>query len=370
MNEPNLSASARSHVWLLTGRPDMANGDILAHNRAGEITAEQKKWVYAGLAPRALSALVGLFLIPFFLCIGSVIFTSEGDTEDAWIFFIMMGIFALVFGGIALNGLLGLIRLATAHFDLSSGRAEQADGRLMWQRRAWRGVIEGRTLELLRGAELMPGAYRFYYLPRTGIVISAERLALGSTQALDELRQALGDVLDFTDDDLPENRAGRLSTRQTASRTFSALRTGLFLSPFLLMALAFAGVFPFLMLIQPMWQGEPVDTEGWIAAGFGLLFGGLFAVLLGWAILSPFVDVWQGRVDMIEGPMEERAITTGSGKSRRTNYYFEINNQRFQVPQVAQAASVAGRRYRLYYFPRTKNVVSVEPLSEREERFQ
>jgi hypothetical protein len=349
----------------------MADADALAHNRSGEITADQKKWVYASLAPQALGILGGLFGIPFLLFLGAIFFVTGTSEEDAVIFWIMIGIFGLIFGGIALGGLRGVVRLLIAHFDLSGGRAEQAEGRLVWRRKTYRGVVEGRTLELLRGVEMMPGAYRFYYLPRSGLVIGAEKLSLGSslTEQLDDLRRALGDVLDFTDDDLPENRAGRLSTRQTTSRTFSALRTALFLSPFLLMALGFAIGFPVAFVLLPLWQGEPMEEDAWIGALFGFGMGGLFTAFISWAMFSPLVDIWQGRVEMIEGLMEERAITTGSGKSRRTNYYFVINEQRFQVPQVAHAASVANRRYRLYYFPRTKNVVSVEPLADEQERF-
>jgi len=58
----------------------------------------------------------------------------------------------------------------------------------------------------------------------------------------------------------------------------------------------------------------------------------------------------------------ERTIVTGSGKSRRTHYYFELGGQRHPVPAVALQALVQGRPYRLYFLPRSKKVISVEPL--------
>jgi hypothetical protein len=340
--------------------PNPTDSVALAANRVGELTPEQKKQIQGRLLPRLAGSLVGaIVFLPILFCFSTFMLGSL-SAEDVWVALVPLGIMLVLFGAMTLWAVITGARPALALLDVMAGRVDQIDGRLAWHGQEYRGVAEGRTLRLLPGAELMPGGYRFYYLPRSGYVASAERLFLGGTEAeaQAELRRALQDVFNFADDDLPENQTGRLSARQTAAQLWAAARSGLALSPFLLMALFFAVGFPLLFFTQ----SDGLSNEDWI----GLLIGGglglIFFLVLAGIILAPFLDVFRGEVQSVEGEVEERAITTGSGKNRRTNYYYVVNDQRFNVGQRGHQALIQGRRYRLYFFPRSKRVVSVEPL--------
>jgi hypothetical protein len=345
--------------------PDPTDGVGLSANRAGELTPEQKKTVQGRLWPRLIGAIVlSVIFMPMVVCFGGgIASTLMVDGEGVFVGW-MLGFFLLIFLVAVGSSLLAAWRPLLGLLDLLGGRVEATEGRLVWRGRDYRGVTEGRTLSLLPGAEVMPGGYRFYFLPRSGYIVSMERSFLGGSDLdpLAEVRRALQSVFDFVDDDLPDNRSGRLSQRQVNAHLWSNVRTGLFLLPFLLLALAFAIGFPAAFIGAPLIQGEGVG-DGWLPGLIGLLFGGGFALGLGWASLSPFLDVIRGEVTAIEGEVVERAITTGAGKSRRTNYYYIVNGQRFNVGQRGHTALVQGGRYRLYFFPRSKGMVAVEPLS-------
>ncbi|MBL8045701.1 MAG: hypothetical protein JNL09_04125 [Anaerolineales bacterium] len=349
------------------GPLDASHSPDISSNRAGELTESQKKSLRGRLMPRFVGSAIGLGLLgPLAICfIGPIVFSS-GIGEDVWFAVFFIGLFALMFGGMLLGLVWNSWRPGLGLLDLMSNRVETADGRLTWRGRGWRGDTERGELHLLPLEEQMPGAYRFYFLPRSRYIVTTEQLRFSGqdTDPLAEVRRALGSVFGFVDEDLPENRTGRLSPRQQQHLFFNNVRTALFLSPFLLMALGFGLGLPFGLVIYPMLTGERMDSDAWFGAACGGGLGLLFVGILSWVIISPFLDLWRGEVTSIEGEVTEQVITTGSGKNRRTNYYYSVNGQRFNVGQQAHQALIQGRRYRLFYFPQSKAVVSVEPLAE------
>ncbi|MBP7690264.1 MAG: hypothetical protein KA764_00020 [Anaerolineales bacterium] len=350
------------------GRPAGAGPDSpeeLAANRAGQITPGQKQRAWPRFLPTLISSVFGLIILgPLFGCFLPTflgVFWETGAPDGASLLFMIP--FSLVFLGIAGGAAWSAFGVARALLDLNAGRVEMADGRLAWQRREYRGLVDGRPLRLLRGDERLPGAYRFYYLPHSRYILSAERLGLSATDPIAELRRALEEVLDFTAEDLPENHAGRLSSRQLAAQGWALARTAGVLAAFLIPFLVvFGGVFPYIFIGQDFLAGEPVALEQWIPALCAPAFMLLILLLAVGSYLNRFRDLLKGEVQAVDGEVQERTIVTGSGRSRRTNYYYEINGQRFQVTAAALQALVSGRRYRLHYFPRSKHVVSVEPL--------
>jgi hypothetical protein len=350
----------------MTPLPELPETDFLSCNRAGQLPPAQAQKIRMQLLPRLVTGVFLLFaLAPFFFCFGTTIFPELLTELSLSVFgFAFVLIFLLTFGLGAISAgwrpLLGML-------DLAGGRVEQADGRLTWRGRDYRGAVEGRgDLHLLPGDERQPGAYRFYYLPRSGYIANAERLFLGGTEAdaLAELRRALEDEFNFTEDDLAENRAGHLSPRQRTALIFSQLRNALLWAPFLLMGLAFAVLFPFFFILQPLWQGEPVEVGAWVGGLIGLIFGSVFASIIVVSGLNALRDLLVGAVQSVEGHVDKRIVTRSSGRSRRTDYYYTLNGQQFRVNRTAYNALVEGRPYRLHYLPRSKQVVSVEPLQQ------
>jgi hypothetical protein len=352
------------------GRPTGGDDpETLAANRAGLLPPAQKRLVQARLIPGLIGGLVGgVISLPLVACFGPVLagvvlLEPEGGIEG-WLPLLFFAPFALVFVAVGAGALWSAWNSGLALLDLNAGRVETADGRLAWTGREYRGEIEGRRLRLLRGDERLPGAYRFYFLPRSGYILSGERLFLGGLESDGEaeLRRALGGVFDWREDDQPDNAAGRLSSRQAAAQWWALGRSALvgaaILVPFLLV---FGVAFPYLFVVRDWLAGEPVDAENWIPALVAPAFVLLFAAIAVASQVNVFRDLLAGEVASVEGAVEERSITTGSGRSRRTRHYYEVDGQRFQVSALALQALVRGRRYRLYFLPRSKRVIGVEP---------
>lgn len=340
------------------------DSDYLSYNRAGEMPPAQAQRLRIRLLPHLFT---GTFLLvalaPFFFCFGTALLPELLTEPPLTVFglaFVL--IFLLTFG---LGGVSAGWRPLLGMLDLAGSRVEQADGRLIWRGRDYRGAVEGRSdLHLLPGDERQPGAYRFYFLPRSGYIINAERLFLGGAEsdALVELRRALEDEFNFTEDDLAENRSGRLSPRQRTALLFLQLRNALLWAPFLLLGLAFAVLFPFFFILQPLWQGEHVEVGAWVGGLIGLIFGSVFALVIGLSGINVVRDLLGGAVQSIEGHVDKQIITGGGRRNRSTRYYYMLNGRRFLVNRTAYNALVEGRPYRLYFLPRSRQLVSVEPL--------
>lgn len=50
--------------------------------------------------------------------------------------------------------------------------------------------------------------------------------------------------------------------------------------------------------------------------------------------------------------------------SSKTDYYYLVGEQRFEISKRAYAALIEGVKYRVYYLPRTKILFSIEALGE------
>ena len=50
------------------------------------------------------------------------------------------------------------------------------------------------------------------------------------------------------------------------------------------------------------------------------------------------------------------------GRGGGSRYYYRVDNLRFQVSRTAYNALVEGLRYRLYFTPRSRTIVAIEPL--------
>jgi hypothetical protein len=123
-------------------------------------------------------------------------------------------------------------------WDLANGMIAQEDGQVTFARR--RGYVargRRRPLRSLHGSwevNLPPGAYRFYYLPHSRRILSAERQALlepGGPAA--SLLSALATAHGFRPGDLHMNWQGRMSLRQRFALVGWMLLLFMFIPPVL-----------------------------------------------------------------------------------------------------------------------------------------
>lgn len=112
---------------------------------------------------------------------------------------------------------------------------------------------------------------------------------------------------------------------------------------------------------------EFAENEGWFrtvlyfAAGLGLL--GLGAYQATRIPLDLLADIIAKRVRSLDGRIMTREEEVDVGKKRDDviNYYFDMKVCTFKVDRRAYLAIDSGGGYRVYYLPRSRTLVAIEP---------
>ena len=97
-----------------------------------------------------------------------------------------------------------------------------------------------------------------------------------------------------------------------------------------------------------------------------IFVGGFIAIFvaIGFTmVLNAFLDLNAHEPEVVEGAGSKITRRKSSGKSSRTVYYYIIGDHEFEVPQKAYPALLEGMSYKAYYMPRTKHLLSIEPVS-------
>lgn len=232
--------------------------------------------------------------------------------------------------------------------EIENGQVESVIGRIVWTRGRYRFVSDTRKLKSLRSTGRVlppPGDYRFFCLPRSGLVVTAQELGLMSTaQPKDLLLDALARGNHFSMEDLQTNRDGSLSGGQEV-RLFGRLS-------FWIVLLA-----AFILISYIALQKQVVGENMFLYLMIILL--GLFVFLrIGWRSISLVWDIWDGKVEHMDGQ-----VTRHIRRGRNTRYYFyQLDDVKFIVPKSAYNALIEGKEYRVYFTPRAKRLVAIEPL--------
>jgi hypothetical protein len=320
---------------------DLGEAEGVAANRRGVITQEQRRaalglnWSSVGVA--VIVALVaGALLVP--LAMAAMAEFMRGA--------VAIGALVVALPVVAFTGLM-VLRWHLVRQDLAAGQMSSAEGEVRWRRHRYAAEFPDRPRWVSNTVTgLAPGAYRFYYLPRSGYVLSAEALPgmrlEGEESALNETLQR---VIGFRRADLEANREGRLGAGQAGRMLATAVALGV-------VTLAVVG-----MLAVAVW-GITTDADA-SPAGLAVGLMGLVAgALLGWTTLRLALDAGGRRVEVANG------IATRSFRAagRSTRYYYHIDGQRFDVSYRGYQALVPGRAYRLYYTPRSMRVVGIEAI--------
>lgn len=94
-----------------------------------------------------------------------------------------------------------------------------------------------------------------------------------------------------------------------------------------------------------------------------LLVGGFFLLI---AIIGNFVrpigaELAKGRVEQVEGLIRVQRSESG-GEASVSAYAYHINGLTFQVTTAGAQLIDSTQRYRLYYLPRNRVLVNIEPI--------
>jgi hypothetical protein len=322
----------------------------LAANRAGQITPQQRKRV------SRLSVLVGLPVLVgaiwFFLIMGvrlpgvtweTLTTPDQSAPLSLRLLLALAALFPdLIVGGVAIWACIRLSRWLRLEYDLSQGAIAYAQGQVTFSSKGYLAAASGRRFLALNGnrvINLAPGAYRFYYLRASRRLLSAEPLArYGAAQPQAPLLETLASVHGFSLGDLAMNRQGWLSARQ---------RSKLLRAAVLWVGFTVAGALALLL-----WMPDDLELTGIVI----LL---IFALLLLYIGYTHYADMLAGRVAMLEGVV---VSNKRSGDEGGYTYHYVIGRESFLVSESAYLALISGLPYRVYYGPKSKKLLSIEPL--------
>lgn len=113
---------------------------------------------------------------------------------------------------------------------------------------------------------------------------------------------------------------------------------------------------------------EFAETEGWFRTVLyslsGLTLLGLGAYHATHIPLDLLADILAKRVRSLDGRVTAREEELHVGKKRDdvVNYYFEMKHSTFKVNRRAFLTIDSGGAYRVYYLPRSRTLVAIEPI--------
>jgi hypothetical protein len=323
----------------------LADPHIVSRNRDGRFMPQQQTVLAMHVTSPFWSWLFALFLLA--LTLGPVLFAiREGAPSIVWPLYIP------IFGGMSLliigSAITYTRRSNRLRRELQHGPIAHAPGHVTWNGRQYVAAVPGKQLKSAIGKiDLLPGEYHFYFLPNSGFLLSAEPIAVDTAHSQAQLSQNLAHTFSAKAGDLPLNRIGRLSGRQRLRLFWYSAGYGL---------LAVIGVF-FAIGLYAGYLANNEPASPWLA-GCYLLFGLAMVVYALQATAARLLDALTGQCHTATGRVE--LITRTAGRSATTHYL--VQGIELNVPHKAYFSTFQGIPYHVYYTPRSKIVVSVEPV--------
>jgi hypothetical protein len=151
---------------------DLTDPATVAANRRGEMTTAQAARLSITTSMMGCSWRVLVIFIP--LLFGYTAFAAWRDNPQA---FAEIGL-SVVIPGVVITVVMGFLIFFYARKKRAaeSDSVTAGDGEVTWDGFNYAATIEGRKLQAYGNMNLAPGAYRFYYLARTGWLLSAEKI--------------------------------------------------------------------------------------------------------------------------------------------------------------------------------------------------
>lgn len=337
---------------------DLSNPAQIAANRRGEITPDQRGLLKTESSFGCGSLIFSLVILPLILAgILAVVWYIDARHElPLWGY----GLIAAFMGFILLIAIVPQLWHAfnvwRVQNDLKAGQADTLEGQVVWRRNKYVAETPARTLRVPVMAQgLLPGSYRFGFLPNTGWIISAERMnPPGGEDPRAELLAVLAQVNNFSVDALEANRQGRLAGGQVI-RLMLRVVGQLFLAAFVIIIIAIGG-----WLVYTSMHGS--NMQQWVLIGGGALEV-VLVLFFAWRVVTLLLDSLLGKVTMAEGQARRTVtVTHTQNGGTSTTYYYQTGNLKFQVSSAAYTAFIDGLSYRIYYGPLSKQLVAIEPV--------
>lgn len=236
--------------------------------------------------------------------------------------------------------------------ELTADTVAQAEGALAWRRGSYGAFVEGRRLWCVADAfkELVPGPYRLFYLPQSRLLVAAEWV--GAPIPRYDILLKVARANRFKVFALAANRDGRRLGADVTS-WFSRVAWPV-------ASVLFIIVMPRLIAWAIGDLPPDLTRADLSSAALTYLLGGLVAVPL-----IVLISLWSQSPNERPG---KAASTTGHVdrasfvQHGRPVHTFEVNGMLFHVSEAGYDALDERLTYRVYYTPRTKRLLNMEPI--------
>ncbi len=353
----------------LPGIYNLTNPDFLAANQRGEITPEQtallgptgKKFFKKFQRGSRLNGIMVILVLAFFMVIQAAgIRISAPMVLGA--FGLLLVVLAAQIGGRWARSRRIFTLLAE---DLERGEIQEVVGVVQYGKDPSTIQISDRDLRLPLGSKEGLGAglsHRFYFLPRSGTILSAQALEdQPEGRAEYGLTAALVEANGFHLASLDANRRGEL-TREQLPKLYSTL-----ISPVIFIVVSCAvliyqlsrpGVIRGTSLAEILNNLLDLNTSL-------LVIGGIMVALAIWGLVllvRTVMDIAGGQVAAVEDVGFRQTKTSSDEDGTSTTRMYLIGGFTFRVSEGGFYAFEDGRKYRAYFSPRRKTLVNIETM--------
>lgn len=351
----------------IPGIYNLTNPNYIEANQQGRITEEQTALLSPAVSKlfnkfqrgSKLNGVVVVLVLVFFMVIQLVGIEISLP--------LVMGAFGLVLVVLAVQAGRRLTRSRRLSSllvkDLNRGVIQDAVGVLHLGKDAYTIVLSGRELHLPLGSKegLSPGvSYRFYYLPQSGVILSADALEdVPEESRLSEITTILAEANGFHLASLGANQRGEL-TREQIPLLYGGLLSPLIFTlvpaGFLIYQLNRAGVFSATSPAEILANLKGLSTPL-------MVIGGILALSMIWGLvllIQNVMDIAGGQVAAVEDVGKRQMTRTTDEDGTTTTRLYLIGGYTFRVQQRGFNAFEDGLTYRAYFTPRRKVLVNIE----------
>lgn len=333
--------STADYTW------DFTDQNTIDLNRAGQMTPRQQDLLQR-FTPSPYTGCFYIFILaPLFA--GPLWISTQAGLPS-----FVLPLFLLIFWGLGLlilgYGLFFGWRAWNTRQEIRDGKIVGGHGQVFRTSKGYNARVGKKMLRTfaLNKVDLLPGNYYFFFLPRSGFLLSAESLEANDLLGAAELTKDLGSHFHFNDNDLNLNQTGHLSGRQR----FRLLLQASFFGFLLLILLIVGPLFIYLIL-----QNEDFDLLSIQTGGMVLLFLA-FVGWVGHSFLPRVIDAVLGTSRTITGPVQPQYRSAG----RSTELYYVVSGQSFKVGLNDYFALIEGLIYHVHYTRWSKRIMSIEAV--------
>ncbi len=356
----------------------------MPENYEGRLAPDQRQSFEKALTRQYTNVWLSPFIVFLYVTIWQAIRLWRGHIDSAWLLLVSLNIVPLL-----LVSLIGLWierkqrprvpRMNRMRRELREGAVAQSEGELVWHEHAYTPVLSERGLFALDTTirDLLPGQYRLFYLPETGLLVAAERL--GEPLLHRDLLLTLAHAQGFSAATLAANRVGETGPARQGDRreTIQMLILLLVFVPFgvlLAVVASIRAIYPDQSTYLPPGYSDYVASPAEpLSLANAVVAVALIALVLAVPMVIALLALRGRRIPKLNlsGLLEKPRVLAVEGMARKSVrdadylpvYTIEAGGRQFTIQKATYLALDTSIPYRVYYLPRGNRLQSMEPLA-------